>query len=254
MNKLLLLLLVVIFISGCIEIEGGKKDSPDEEKINVTFDLDEKETEEEPEPVSGDGKADLEITHIYWSTLFPDLNEEDELNVRVINNGNVSVNGFSYKITLFKEDVWKEETFDYDETLGPGNKARFSQVYSFDEAGKYKAEVYLDWDNSIKESEELNNYKQTPTITVSEEQASDTTEESDEEINITLGANKCLDSDDGINYFEKGRCVDDGPFELGMDDYCKDKFTLVELYCTNKTLRCRFAEPYECYCKSGACV
>ncbi|MFC1705056.1 CARDB domain-containing protein [Nanoarchaeota archaeon] len=255
MNKLLVSLLAIVLLVGCITIEKDAGNITIEEEVNISLDLDE-------EPQENSEKPDLMMTNIYWSTLFPKLNEYDDLTVKVMNRGDSSVSGFEYKITLFNEgEEWSEQIYTYEDALGPNNSTKITKGFSFNSSGKYSAEVYLDWDNSIKELDEINNYRQTGSITVSEIEAddggSDDTDDSQdttEDVNVTLGEEKCVDTDDGLNYYEKGRCVDDGPFILGMDDYCKDNFHLVELYCTNRTLRCRFAEPYECYCKKGACV
>ncbi len=254
MNKALIFLFITILLTGCIVIEEDEGENVTGKGINLSFDLEE-ETEE-PETVGEVlNRPDLEITNIYWSTLFPDTNESVDLGIKIINKGNTSVDGFNYKITLFKAyDTWKEETYDYEGILERDDTTKITKTFSFDQAGQFKAEAYIDWDNSIKELDELNNYKQASPLTVSESTEEETEEEGSEEINATLGENKCVDSDDGINYHEKGRCVDDGPFILGMNDYCETKFSLVELYCTNTTQRCRFAEPYRCYCKNGACV
>ena len=253
MSKALTFLFITILLTGCIVIEEEEGENVTGKGINLSFDLEEETETTEDIPT----KPDLEITNIYWSTLFPDANESVDLGVKAINNGNTSVNGFNYKITIFKDQYeLKEETYEYEGVLERDDTVKITKTFSFDESGQFKAEVYIDWDNSIKELDELNNYKQTSPLTVSEstEEESDEDEEESEEINVTLGENKCVDSDGGINYHEKGRCVDNGPFILGMDDYCENNFSLVELYCTNETQRCRFAEPYRCYCKNGACV
>ncbi|MBW2980899.1 hypothetical protein KY360_05780 [Candidatus Woesearchaeota archaeon] len=255
MSKTLIFLFISILLTGCIVIEENiEENDTSREDLNLTFDLEAEETEE-PETVGEVlNRPDMEITTIYWSTLFPDTNESVDLGVKVANKGNTSVDGFNYKITLFKDnDKWKEQNYEHEGVLERDDTTKITKTFSFDKPGQFKAEAYIDWDNSIKELDELNNYKQTSPLTVSESTEEESEEES-EEINVTLGGNKCVDSDDGINYHEKGRCVDDGPFILGMNDYCETKFSLVELYCTNTTQRCRFAEAYRCYCKNGACV
>ncbi|MBW2984152.1 hypothetical protein KY361_03500 [Candidatus Woesearchaeota archaeon] len=259
MSKLLVLLCIFVLLAGCIVIKDDEEENKTTRpEINLSFDLEEEETEE-PEPIEESAtKPDLEITQLIWGTLFPKVNENNRLIIKVVNNGNASVDEFNYKVTLFKGyDAWKEVTFVYEDVLEPGNITKITEMFAFDETGQFKAEVYLDWDNSIKEQGELNNYKTSSVITVSEpgpEESENESEETSEGENVTLGTKNCVDSDGGINYNVKGRCVDDGPFILGMDDYCESNFELIELYCTNRTQRCRFAEPYECYCKNGACV
>jgi hypothetical protein len=248
MNKLIILLGLVV-LSGCITITE-KAENATLDKINLTFD--EKPKNETVEDVIA--RPDLEIDTLFWNTLFPDSGQSSELTIKVINTGEDTVEGFNYQITLFKGlDIWREENHESNDTIAPGETTRVKETFTFYEAGKFKAEVYLDWDNSIKEQNELNNYKSTPEITVAEgsEQPS---EDEPEEGEVDLGDNKCVDSDDGVNYQIRGSCVDDGPFILGMSDYCENNRQLIELYCTNTTQRCRFAEPYECYCKNGACV
>lgn len=263
MNKVLILLCTLILLNGCIVIEDEEENKTTLPDINVTFDLDDEETEEpETEKDEGTIKPDLEIIQIFWATLFPDVGESDRLIFKVINNGNVSVDGFNYKVILFKEyDSWKEETFEHEDVLGPEKSVTIRQDFMFNETGQFRADVTVDWDNSIKESEELNNFKTSSIMTVSDPDPGDEEEEeSDDDTNETqepelTKINKCVDSDDGINYNVKGRCMDDGPFILGMSDFCEHNFKLIELYCTNRTIpRCKFAEPYECYCKDGACV
>ena len=110
MNKTLIFLSIVILLSGCIVIEEAAENETSQEDVNVTFDLEE-ETETSGETAN---EPDLKITKIYWSTLFPDINQNDELNIRIMNRGDVSVNGFDYKITLFKgSDTWKEESYSF---------------------------------------------------------------------------------------------------------------------------------------------
>ncbi len=256
MNKIVWFVLALVLIAGCIEIEDAAKDTLNE---TLNIDFGEPQAKEEPAPVQVSAKPDLTISTIYWSTLYPEPGDSDELNFKVQNKGNVSVAGFNYKINLVKEESkWKEETYISNRTLNPGDEAKLEEGFVFNETGRFKAEVYIDWDNSIPESDEMNNHKEATSITVEEayvpEEDEEQDSESDEGLNKTENRDWCEDTDNGIKYYEKGRCTDNGPFTLGMDDYCKDKFTLIELYCTNSTQRCRFAEPYECYCKNGACV
>jgi hypothetical protein len=246
MNKAFILLCAVL-LSGCVVITE-KAENSTLDKINLSF------GEEAENTAVSDvlSRPDLEIDTLFWNTLFPDAGESSELTIKVINTGNGSISGFNYKVTLFKGlDIWREDNHESNATIASGETAREKKTLTFYEEGKYKAEVYLDWDNSIKEQNELNNYKATPEITVSDASEQEDEEETEEDI---LGDNKCVDSDDGVNYQVKGRCVDDGPFILGMSDYCENNRELIELYCTNTTQRCRFAEPYECYCRNGACV
>ena len=113
-------------------------------------------------PIAGNSiKADLEVTDIYWSTIYPEPNQEVELTVKVRNPGVSPVASFDYSVDIKKDGIaWKNEVLTAEAGVDAGNTTKLKKTYTLPQ-GEYTAAVYLDKGNAIKELNEFNNVMET---------------------------------------------------------------------------------------------
>lgn len=276
MRKLLVLgviLILVIFMSGCKMSETKSlikgKVAEEEEKEEEKSAQEEVEEESEDEGESDEGEEetegeeeeevsesnllpDLDLTNLFWETKFPTINEEDILNIKVKNDGAADIDSFTYAIEWYKDDeFWKEESFVYNDALKAGDSIKIEEEFSFSSTKTYKAKVYLDEGNEIKENDEFNNLlvaEVTPRLPTT---GDDDDEDEDDNGGSSSSSGTCIDTDGGKDFDVKGTCSDQEEYQAGFDDICISSSLLWEMYCDNG--ECKKYEK-SCSCAGGACT
>ena len=189
-------------------------------------------------------RADLELSSLYLSTIYPTPGESFEINLKITNTGSEQIAAFSLIIKIERNgQLIKSDFIDYTAPLAPGASVKLSKQYSLAETGSYRATVKLDPDGKLAEPNELNNIGE-QMIVVRQPAGTTTTAQAQP-------AGPCSDSDGGKVYTLKGNCIASNT-PAGMTDLCLDSTTLWEWFCTGQG-ECA-SEQKQCVCSEGACV
>ncbi|MBW3003587.1 hypothetical protein KY328_03300 [Candidatus Woesearchaeota archaeon] len=204
---------------------------------------DEDETESITEKEDTSELSNLIITNAYWSTMYPKVDQEIELNIEFENQGHKDIESFEYVVKIYKgEKVAKEDTYEHDEKLESGVDVKIDEIeYSFDEEGDYTAKIFP------KENED--NAK-TLSFYVTEEEADDDEEEEETDDEEDSSVTECSDTDGGSDSTKTGFC--EGP-NGKFTDYCADDTLLFEYYCDQLKGNCQI-RPMACVCEEGRCI
>ncbi|HLC46559.1 MAG TPA: CARDB domain-containing protein [Candidatus Nanoarchaeia archaeon] len=175
LTMMTILVLGLILIGGCkkndtikpIKTDGtptGGEDAQIDDGTTDTADnttaVDGQTTDDTPKVTTGN-KGDLEVSDLYWNSLYPEPGATIELKAKVKNVGIEAIDGFNYYVKVSKDGaMWKEETLSSDATLYPGNSTVLKSEYTVPK-GDYTAQIYVDNKNDIKELNEFNNVLET---------------------------------------------------------------------------------------------
>lgn len=249
-------MLVLILLVGCSnDVETNNNEtSGDEASDGESTEVEDVVEEKTIEKVLTSKNSDLKPS-IYSNKLYPKLDEEIELKFEVINDGIADIiNPISYKIEVLRDGIYvlqKENSSDV-KVLKKKTETLEELDLKLIEYGTYKVTLMLDPENSIDELREENNNK-TLTIYLKEKTTSDDDGDDDSSSSTSSGGDEdCSDSDDGLDFEEKGTCTDSN-FLNGKDDFCAGDERLGEMFCQNNKCNIQI-EVCDNMCSGGKCI
>lgn len=227
-----------MIIGSAIDVLSKKSDNATEATADTTADEEDTlQTEETSEDIN------IAITDAYWSTMYPEIDQEIELTIEFENTGD-DIEEFKYIVKIYKgEKVEKEDIYEHSTALESGKSTKAKDIeYTFSEEGDYNAKIFIEgFEDNAKEI----------AFYVSElkEETADEEDLAEETNEATPG---CLDHDDGRDYTTSSYCEDSTGKHF---DSCYRDDVVMEYYCDSLVGHmCVHTFEFNCNCENGRCI